>query len=185
MKRIFTVSLVSLTAIFLTSCQSNELIKSSPAAGLNGGFETVEEGYPVNWAFFPNPESSPSLQVVSDSEHVREGQRALKIVIGKPDRIPGFRSRRIPVQSGRKYTLAMSVRTEGCKLKVNRVVLDASRTKNLRSDTIVDARDSLPEWKRYEETLAVSEDEAYVFLIFLIDGSGTLWCDDISIEEIT
>ena len=184
MKRIFTVSFVTLTAIFLISCQSNELTKSNPTAGFNGSFETVEEGYPVNWTFFPNPESNTSLQVVSDSEHVKEGQRALKIVTRQPDRTTGFRSRRIPIQSGKKYKLAMSVRTYGCKLKVNRIVQNSSGKKNLRADIIVNVHTPSSEWKTYEETLSVSEDAAIVLLIFLIDGSGIVWCDDIRIEEI-
>lgn len=181
---ISTVAIISASAIFLVSCQRDELSKSSPAAGLNGSFEAAEEGYPINWAFFPNPESSTSLQVALDSEDVVDGKHSLKLVVKQNDKTTGFRSRRIPVQSGKKYRLAMSVKADGCTLKVNRIVQDPSGKKNLRSNIIANTEQPSATWQQHEETLTVAEGEAYVLLIFLIDGTGTLWCDNVQLEEI-
>jgi len=187
MKRIMAISLVTLlavVAIFLVSCQRDEFSKSNPTVGLNGSFETVENGYPVNWAFFPNPESNTSFQAVLDSENVVDGKHSLKLVAKGNDKTTGFRSRRIPVQSGKKYKLAMSVKADGCTLKVNRIVQDASGKKNLRANIIVNTRKPSAKWEKHEETLAVARGEAYVLLVFLIDGTGTLWCDNVQLEEI-
>jgi len=187
MKRIITISFVILigaTALFLASCQSDELVKSDPVAEFNGSFETSEDGYPVNWAFFPNPESNISFQVTLDSEDVVEGKHSLKLVVKQNGKTPGFRSRRIPVQSGKKYKLTMSVKADGCIVKIRRIVQDKSGKTNLRANYIFNIREPSTKWQKYEETLVVTEGEAYVLLIFLIDGAGTLWCDNIQLEEM-
>jgi hypothetical protein len=91
MKRIITiifVILIGATALFLASCQSDELVKSDPVAEFNGSFETSEDGYPVNWAFFPNPESNISFQVTLDSEDVVEGKHSLKLVVKQNGKTP-------------------------------------------------------------------------------------------------
>jgi len=188
MKRIIAISavvIIGTTATLLTSCQRDQLSKSDPAAGLNGSFETTRDGYPVNWAFFPNPESNTSFQAVLDSENVVDGKHSLKLIVKQNDKTTGFRSRRIPVQSGKKYRLAMLVKTDGCSLKVNRIVQDISGKKNLRSNIIVNTeKRPSAKWENYEETLSVAEGESYLLLIFLIDGTGTLWCDNVQLEEI-
>jgi hypothetical protein len=176
--------LLGATAFFLVSCQRDEISKSNSAAGLNGSFEVVEDGYPVNWTFFPNPESNTSLQIALDSRDVVEGNHSLKLVAKQNNKTPGFRSRRIPVQSGRKYKLTMSVKADGCTFKVNRIIQDPWGKTNLRANIIFNTHKPSGTWQKHEETITIAEGEASVHLIFLIDGPGTLWCDNIQFEEI-
>jgi hypothetical protein len=188
MKRIISsiyVILMVATALLLVSCQRNEISIFDAAAGLNGSFETAESNYPVNWTFFPNPESSATLQVTLDPENVVEGNHSLKLVAKQNDKVPGFRSRRIPVQSGNRYKLTISTKSDGCTFKVNRIVQDTLGKKNLRSDIIINTLKPSFEWQKHEETLFIAEGEAYVLLIFLIDGTGAFWCDDIQFEKIS
>jgi len=157
MKPIIGVALAVLlgaSVFFLTACQRDELSRGNIELGLNGSFEVTDTGYPVNWAFFPNPESSDSLQVIMDPEHVVEGKHSLRVVTKETDKTTGFRSRRISVQPGKEYRIAMSVRTEGCTLKVNRIVGDGFSKKNLRSGFIVDTGKASAEWNTYQEVLA-------------------------------
>lgn len=177
-------SMIILAGILQSSCQRNELCKSNTAAGLNGSFETTDSGYPVNWAFFPSPDSGDFLQVSVDTSNIRDGKHSLKLVTKQSDGTTGFRSRRIPVQSGKKYNISFSVQNIGCTFKVNRIVQDSSGKKNLRAAIIAEVSTS-SDWKKYEETLTVSNDEFYVILIFLVEGSGILWCDDVKVEELT
>ena len=172
------------TGILLSSCQSNEFTKSDSTVGLNGGFEVTDSGYPVNWAFFPKPGSGDHIEVSIDTTHVVEGANSLKLVTYQSDKLPGFRSLRIPVESGKSYKISMWIKNEGCHLKVNRIVQNVSGTKNIRSDVIVNSSASSAHWQKFEEILSISDKEAFVFLKFLVDGSGTIWCDDITIEEI-
>jgi len=78
----------------------------------------------------------------------------------------------------------MSVRNRGCTLTVRCDVMDASGMTNMRSDTIVKTSTDSDDWRRFEETLSAAEGEAKVSLVFLVEGPGTLWCDDVRIEEI-
>jgi hypothetical protein len=182
--RIGLVTLLGVASILLPACQSGDLVKRHSSAGLNGGFEVTEAGVPVNWAFFPYPESDRTLQVVSDSEQVLEGSRSLNVVVRPGEKLPGFRSSQIPVQPGRNYRLSISLKNDGCSLRVNRIVQDASGKTALRRDIIIDTSTSSTQWETFEETLTVRPDEAQVLLVFLIDGSGQVWFDDVKLEGL-
>jgi len=177
-------TLLGMAGFLLSSCESSELLKKQDSAGFNGGFETAVDGIPVNWAFFPNPEFDSTLQVTVESGNAFEGNRSLRVVVRQGEMLPGFRSRRLPVRAGENYRLSISLRNEGCSIKVNRIVQDASGMTVLRRDFIVDTSADFPEWATFDETLAVSEGEAQVLLIFLIEGSGTMWFDGVKLEEM-
>jgi len=177
-----TVGLV-LVCLFLASCGSNERITSDSNSGLNGGFELAEDGYPVNWAFGPDPESLASYEVSIDTTRFSEGEQSLRVDSTQDDQTKVFRSQRIPVQEGAEYRISFDMMNEGCSLRVRRTTMDASGTTNLRQDTIVSTSESTTEWTRYEEQLVAAEGESKVFLTFLVDGVGTVWCDGVRVEE--
>jgi hypothetical protein len=179
------VTMGIIVSLFLVSCQSNELSKPNNEAGLNGSFEITESGYPVNWAFFPNPESDDIVQIAVDTTKAQEGKQSLKLATNQSEKTVGFRSRRVAVQPGKTYTISFAVQNDGCALKVRRIVQDASGTDNRRSEIIVDTSSPTNDWKTFEETLVVSDGEAKVVLVFLVEGSGTLWFDDVQVEEVT
>jgi len=170
--------------VLAAACQSDELLTRNGSAGLNGSFEITEAGYPVNWAFFPNPASDSTLQVVLDTVQVVAGHHSLKLVVRPSDVLPALRSTQAPVQPGERYRLSMSYRNEGCTLKVNRIVQDRSGMTNRRQDLVIDTSVSSTEWQTFAETLAVVKGEAKVFLVIMIDGSGSLWLDDVRLERI-
>jgi len=93
MKRItatLAVLTLALASIMLVSCQSNELVRSDHSVGLNGGFELTAAGYPVNWAFGPNPESIESFRVSIDTTRSVEGSNSLRIISTQDDRTKAF-----------------------------------------------------------------------------------------------
>ena len=182
--RVSTAVILAVTGALLCACESGELIRSDGAAGLNGSFEITEDGIPVNWAFFPNPEADSTFQIALDSEHAVDGIQSLKVTTKPSEMLAGFRSRRVQVQPGKDYRLSLSFKNEGCSLKVRRIVQDASGKTVLRRDFIIDTSAPLPQWEAFEEILLVSGDEANVLLIFLVDGSGRMWFDDVKVEEI-
>jgi hypothetical protein len=188
MKRNILTVLIICIGILLTSCeifQPNELSRPNATAGLNGGFEITDSGYPVNWAFGPNPETSNAFDLLIDTEHVIEGNNALKLVIMQRDRTISVRSRRIPVQIGMDYRVSLWVTNGGCSLLVNRVMTDASGKTHMRPNTIVETSASSDQWQQFEDVFSIAEDEANVFLIFLIDGPCNFWADDVKIEEVS
>ena len=186
MKRKHIVVLVTMGIIvnlLLLSCQSNELSKPNHEAGLNGGFETTDSIYPVNWAFFPNPESDDLVRISIDTTQAQEGEQSLKLAIDQSEKTVGFRSLRVPVQPGKTYYISFSFQNDGCALKVRRIIQDRSGTDNRRSEIILETASPTSNWETFEETLAVFDGEANVVLVFLVDGPGTLWFDDVQVEE--
>lgn len=170
--------------VLLLSCQANELSKSDSEAGLNGGFETTDAGYPVNWSFFPNPESGDLAQISLDTTQAWEGEQSLQFTVEQSEQTVGFRSRRVPVQPGKTYTISFAVQNDGCALKVRRIVQDGTGKDNKRSEIIVETSAQSNDWEIFEETLVVSDGEASVVLLFLVDGPCTLWADDVRVEEV-
>ncbi|MFY8172101.1 MAG: hypothetical protein ACOVJ4_05595, partial [Sphingobacteriaceae bacterium] len=87
-----TVKLFSLFALILfafQSCISNREIRDH-SAGMNGSFEIVQNQLPVNWYFTryketieQNDRSINDFDIISDTNDVKEGNRALKFVIRK------------------------------------------------------------------------------------------------------
>jgi len=169
--------------VLAAACQSDELLERNGTAGLNGSFEITQAGYPVNWAFFPNPEADSTLRVVFDSNQVVEGSHSLKLVVRPSDKLPALRSSQVAVQPGKKYRFRLSFRNEGCSLKVNRIVQDASGKTVRRQDFIIDTSVSSTDWETFEETLSVAQDEAQVLLVIIIAGSGTVWLDNVNFKE--
>jgi hypothetical protein len=182
---IVLTALATLTSLLLVSCGSNELSKRNDTAGLNGGFETTDSGYPVNWAFFPNPEDGDLFDVSVDTGKAQKGNQSLQLDVHQSETTVGFRSQRIPVQSGKTYKISFTTQRTGGNLKVRRIVQDASGTNNLRSEIIVDSSTPSSDWQVFEERLLVSDKEANVVLIFLVDGPGTLWVDDVKVEVVS
>ncbi len=182
-----TIGFVSMTlaiGLLITSCGSNELSWSDSAAGLNGSFEVTNSGYPVNWAFFPNPETNDAFHVFVDTSQAVDGEQSVKLITTAGGNGPGLRSQRVRIQAGETYRIGFSVKLNGCSVSVRRVVQNRLGVTNMRSDIIAEASPSTDEWQRFEAILSVRDGEANVFLIFLIVGSGTMWCDDVRIEEI-
>lgn len=187
MKRRYKFALVTmgiLVSLLLAACQSNELSKPDNEAGLNGSFETTDSGYPVNWAFFPNPETDDLFQVSIDTTKAQEGKQSLQLYTNQSEQTVGFRSRRVAVEPGKTYKLSFAIQNDGGHLKVRRIVQDKSGTDNRRSEIIVDTSSASSNWETFEETLAVTEGERHVVLVFLIDGPGRLWVDHVRVEEV-
>ena len=183
--KLIRVELGIIVILLLISCQSNELFKHNDDAGLNGGFETTDSGYPVNWAFFPNPESDGIFRVSVDQTKAQEGEQSLELTSNQNEKTVGFRSRRVSVEPGKTYHISFAVQNDCCSLKVRRIVQDGSGTDNRRSEIIVDTSSVSSDWETLEETLLVSEGERNVMLVFLVDGLGTLWVDNVRVEEVT
>lgn len=187
MKRRFKFVLVTMgiiVSLLLVSCQSNELSKPNNESGLNGGFETTDSGYPVNWAFFLNPESDDFVRISVDTTKAQEGKQSLELATDQSEKTVGFRSLRVPVQPGKTYNISFAIQNDGCALKVRRIVQDTSGTDNRRTEIIVETSSPTSDWETFEETLVVSDGEANVVLVFLVDGPGTLWFDNVQVEEV-
>jgi hypothetical protein len=172
--------------LLMISCTSNVLLKRESTAGLNGSFEITDSGYPVNWEFFPNPETSSALQVLVDTTTAVEGNQSIKLVARETDNVVGIHSQQVHVQSGRIYRVSLSVKLSGCSVWVRRATRDVhSVPVNSRLAKITDDLRSPGEWQYFEDILAISEPETSIYVGLSVIGSGTVWCDDVRIEEVT
>ena len=86
----------------------------------------TDSDYPVNWAFFPNPESDDSFQVAMETTNVLDGEQSLMLATNQSEQTVGFRSRRVLVEPGKTYEISFAIQNDGCDLNVRRIVQDRS-----------------------------------------------------------
>ena len=162
--------------------------KRDETIGLNGSFEIIDSGYPVNWKFHGPPIKKGDAKVLLDTRIVKDGKHSLKIVahhVRTTDRIwkrPGFKTT-IPVESGKKYRLSFFLRNNGCKFYVG-WICGIGWKKETRSKYVVRSKESFDEWRFFQDTLTISELEDRINLNFVITEPGTLWVDDVRVEEV-
>jgi hypothetical protein len=182
---IVLVGICLLIIPLMISCTSYVLLKRESTVGLNGSFEITDSGYPVNWELFPNPETNSALQVLVDTTYVVEGNQSIKLVAREIDNIVGIRSQQVHAQSGKTYRVSLSVKLSGCSVWVRRCTQDAhSVPVNLRLARVTEDLRSTGEWQRFEEIVTISERETSISVGLSVIGSGTVWCDDVRIEEV-
>jgi hypothetical protein len=171
--------------LLMISCTSDVLLKRESTVGLNGSFEITDSGYPVNWEFFPNPETNSALQVIVDTTYAVEGNQSIKLVAREIDDVVGIQSQQVQVQSGKTYRISLSVKLSGCSVWVRRATWDADSVPvNSRLAKVADDLRSPGEWQHFEDILTIPERETSIYVGLSVIGSGTVWCDDVRIEEV-
>lgn len=181
----FHATLIILGVLGVSSCQKNELYVGNAKAGLNGSFEVVESGYPVNWAIFPSPENSKSTSVSLNSVTVRDGKYSIELVTQEIKGTTGIRTRRLSVNSRKRYRISFWAMNKAGAFQVNRVIRDHSGKKNIRAKIIARSSQPTDEWQRFDDDILIAENEKYLHLIFRVTEPGTLLIDDVVIEEVS
>ena len=143
-------------------CRPLSKSASEPSAGLNGGFEVVREGLPVQWSVY-SPETVPgaAFRIEFDEAERREGLQALRFDVAACGDEGGWRSpgiaRELEVEPGATYAVSFQIKSESCRWSAAWGGVDAKTGELERTDTspceegdwrLVEARYRVPE--RYE-----------------------------------
>jgi len=181
---VFYMTLIVFGLLAVSSCKKNELYVGNAEAGLNGSFEVIESGYPVNWAIFPSPENSKTTSVSLNSATACDGKYSMELVTQELKGTTGIRTRRLSVNSGSRYKISFWAMNKAGAFQVNRVIRDHSGKKNIRAKIIARSSQPTDEWQRFDDEVLIAENEKYLHLIFRVIEPGTLLIDDVVIEEV-
>ena len=70
---------LSLLMMISLGCKQMSEVETDISAGLNGGFETVQNDLPVNWLMYtPKTVPDSNFNIVIDDENFIEGKQSLK-----------------------------------------------------------------------------------------------------------
>lgn len=164
-----------------TGCALSE-IREDPEAGMNGSFEVVRDGLPVNW-FVYTPDKAPSgdWDMVIDTVDPRSGRQSLQFVVRECLADGGWHSpgltQEFEADPGATYTVGFWVKNSGAVFRVNIGGVTATRGDyiTVHSDEEIDA------WRYLERSYTVGEDHDRLRFEFNVLRPGTVWIDDVTI----
>ena len=177
--------LALLVASQTTACRKLSEIAHDDAVGLNGDFETVTAGLPVNWNVYtrrtiPNAD----YDLIIDTLEVKSGKQSLKFVVREcePDggwRSPGF-SQELEAPAGSTWNIAFWVRNAGADFlaKVGGVSAHESDLKTMAWSDAPFFR-----WKQFEYTYTVPPHLNRIRFELNVVRPGVFWIDDVTITR--
>ncbi len=154
------------------------LVNSTVSGPIDGGFETHSGNVFTLWAF-----QDPTSRLVADSAAAHSGKTSLRIDGGSGN--ARISSRTIAVQPWRQYHVRFWARTNSLSGHPNVHVMDATS----RLDRHFYKAEAFPYqptqgWTQYDFVFNSASSSALVFWIgFWNTSTGSLWLDDVSIEE--
>jgi hypothetical protein len=175
----------ALAIVLLSACGETSDYREDPAAGLNGSFEVVQEGLPVNWYFY-SPDTVPDgdFDIVLDSNGPRDGKQSLKFAVrdcsaegGRYS--PGF-FQEFDAAPGETYTVSFWARNEGTTFSsgLRGVGSDTSESGGL----VVERSESFSNWRYFEYRYEMPDQDNLRFEISVL-APGVLWVDDVRIAR--
>lgn len=177
---------VLLAIVVLPGCgRLSEEVRDA-SAGMNGGFETVRSGLPVNWLVYtPSTVPGGDFELILDREDYKEGRQSLRFSVRECSDDGGWRSPGIaqeyPAQPGASYLVSFWIKSEGCDYEVGIGGVDA---KTGEGETVDSSAEAAGSWRFVEHTYTMPERYDRIRFDLSIRSPGSLWIDDVSIEPI-
>lgn len=173
-------------ALLAGACRPLSEEVRDPSAGMNGGFEEVQSGLPVNWLVY-SPATIPtgSYELLFDDADFKEGQQSLRFHVRECSAEGGWRSpgltREFPAEPGTTYAVRFWVKTEGCdwKVTIGGVTAMTGEYETLRSsETPAGA------WHHVEREYTVKPEYDRLRFELSITSPGDVWIDDVRVDPI-
>lgn len=175
-------TLLAIAAI-TAGCHKMNASVFDASAGLNGGFEIVQQGLPVNWLVYaPGTLPTGDYDLVIDTVEYRGGRQSLRFDVRScsPNGgwySPGF-SRELEATPGATYTIGFWVKNDGAEYLVR--IGGVSETDGTY-ETIVRSQATLASWTHHEHRYTVPRGFGRIRLEVNVVGPGTFWIDEVTI----
>jgi len=157
------------------------------SVNLNGGFEQVESGIPVDWLIY-SPSTIPSgdYELILDRSEFKEGEQSLHFLVRDCSPTGGWHSPGISQERqaipGETYKVSFWIKNEGCDYVVSAGGVAA---KTGQVETIDSSKQTASSWKHVEQTVTIPEKYDRLRFELSIRSPGRLWIDDVKIEPLT
>jgi len=185
-RRSFLAGLPALLAfVIMSSCSQMSERIDDKNAGMNGSFEHVKSGLPVNWILYtPKTVPESDFDIVIDSAEFKDGKQSLKFVVRGCTADGGWHSpgfcNQFPAKPGELYYVSFWIKNTGIDFHLQ---FGGMNDKKMQNNTIIKSKEKIPDWQLYEYTYTVPEEMNSIRFELNILSPGTLWIDDIRIEK--
>lgn len=175
-----------LVMVLLSSCRALSESVIDPSAGLNGGFEIVDSGLPVNWLVYtPRTVPTGDFDLVVDTLQYKGGNQSLMFHVRECSSAGGHRSpgisREYEAEAGEIYTLGFWVQNDGAEFRVRIGGVTAEKGE---FETVVQTKETISTWRYYEHQYAMPSGFDRLRLVVNVLSPGTFWIDEISIDGL-
>lgn len=170
----------------LPGCNKMSASVLDESAGMNGGFEIVKSGLPVNWIVYtPKTLLTGDYDLIIDTTQYRAGKQSLKFIVREcsPDggwRSPGL-SKEYDATPGRSYTVGFWVKNDGAEFRAKIGGVSATRS---QYETIVRSSETIAAWRHYEQDYTVPQGFNRIRFELNVLRPGTFWIDDVTISGV-
>lgn len=179
-------ALIAIASSLLCGCNKMSESVLDESAGMNGGFEIVKSGLPVNWLVY-TPKTIPTgdYDLIIDTAEYRAGKQSLKFVVRQcsPDggwHSPGF-AKEYDAAPGTSYTVGFWVKNDGTEFLAKIGGVTATQG---RYETIVRSSETIATWKHYEHEYTMPKGFDRIRFELNILRPGTFWIDEVTISGI-
>jgi hypothetical protein len=160
-------------------------IVSDNSAGMNGSFEVVKSGLPVNWLFYtPKTVPEADFEIVTDTTEFEDGKQSLKFIVRECIAAGGWHSpgfcNEFPAKSGEKYRISFWIKNSGSSFVIRVGGIGASEG---QYKTIVKSDETIDKWQLYEYKYTIPEKMYAIRFELNILKPGIFWIDDLVIEK--
>ncbi len=181
-------SLLYIFSVLLIHCSPKEMSKLivNDAAGFNGGFETIQNNYPVNWQIYDEQTTeSGSFTISIDSTLFSEGKQSLKFDVKNCDSTGGWLSPGISkewqVNPGEAYLISFNYINNNSYFQAR---IGGVTPKSGKLTNIIKSAENSPGWKTIEYSYTIPKEMNTLRFELNILSAGTFWVDDIKFEKL-
>ena len=165
----------------------SEVVRDN-TAGINGSFEVVKSGLPVNWLIY-SPATIPSgdYDLVIDTTEYKDGKQSLKFLVRNCSATGGWYSPGIcneyEAVPGETYNISFWIMNDGCEFFIR---IGGVSAFDGQYETIVKSKETIGTWKRLEYSYTMPVDRKFSRIRFEMNilKPGSFWIDDIKIEGL-
>jgi len=183
--------------VVLAACDPISLREENEAAGFNGGFEVVQpvrgmdaapQGLPANWYFHAKPLLEGDAFLSLDPAGPPEGGRSLRLDVQEADSVAGARTtglfQVVPARPLGSYRVGFSLKIRDARALIVIRSENASEATQGRVQAFDEEHTGRDTWRRFEYVYSVPEGFENIRFELNVIRPGTVWLDDVGIEEI-
>jgi len=178
------------TIILINGCDyilhpMSEMIEDK-TAGMNGSFEVVKSGLPVNWLFY-TPKTVPEgdFEIITDTTEFKDGKQSLKFDVRECVATGGWYSpgfcKEFPAKPGESYKISFWVKNSGSGFFVQ---IGGVGSSTGHYETIIKSDENIDSWRLVEYKYIIPEKMRAIRFQLNIKKPGIFWIDDLRIEQI-
>jgi len=182
-----SILIFALVVICLCGCTKMSEFVQDDAIGMNGSFEIVQSGIPVNWLLYtPKVVPKGDFDVIVDTTEFKDGMQSLKFEVRYcvPSRgwhAPGLACEYKAI-AGEKYYISFWIKNQGSTFVAD---IGGVSAKTGEFQNIITTSQSTEGWKKieYQYTMPLHKNNKRLRFELNIIKPGTFWIDDIVIKD--